>query len=158
MLKALQELNRDYKTVKKYLEEAETAKFELEQAKEEMSIELSQVKMERNSFFQENKILQKKLGMEWNQVDSSSPAVPRQPSKEPLNGSVRIVSPQPTPVPTPASNEKIQERDVIIEQISKKHRLVFELMVVMSFSLSKPHLMAFLMAESIKTLAILKSI
>ena len=133
----MQELNQDYETVKKYLEEAETEKFELEQAKEEMIIELSRVKMERNSFLQENKILQKKLSMEWNQVDPSSPAVPRQPSnsKEPLNRSVRIASPQPTPVPIPAPNEKIQKRDVIIEQISKKIRLVFELMVLMSFSL-----------------------
>ena len=117
LLKALQEL----KTVKKCLENYETLNFELEQAKEEISIELSQVKLERNASFQEIKILRKKLGMKWD---------------EPVNSPVRTVSPKPTPAPNPAptprhtlvqpdTNEKIKKRDVEIELISNKHRLVF---------------------------------
>lgn len=54
------------KSVKKDLDKAETEKFELKQAKEQISIELSQVKMERNSLEEEIKILKKKLGEEWN--------------------------------------------------------------------------------------------
>ena len=56
------------KRVKKDLDKAKTEKFELIQAKEEMSIQLSLVKIERNALLQEIRILKKKLGEEWNEV------------------------------------------------------------------------------------------